>query len=158
VEPWKSGSHDQNEVVLGAVADAAERYALAGYVTIIAGITLPGWFYEPLRDRLQVAGIDRVTVILRPSLAICRRRAEGRSSSPLADPAVVEQLWRGFTDIGSSRIASSTMANRTRPRRQTPRWPPFRDPRGLGGHHRLPTMWPDARRRVLRLLAEIDAK
>jgi predicted kinase len=101
VEPWKSESHDQNKVVLGAVAVAAERYALAGYATVIDGIILPGWFYEPLRDRLQVAGIHVVTVILRPSLAICRRRAEGRSSSPLADPAVVEQLWRGFAEIAS---------------------------------------------------------
>jgi cytidylate kinase len=100
IEPWKSESHEQNEIVMGVVADAATSYAQASYPTVVEGILLPGWFYEPVRDHLQRAGLDVATAILRPSLTTCVRRARRRASDPLADPAVVEQLWRGFTGLG----------------------------------------------------------
>src|SRR5438067_12827411 len=49
IEPWRPGSHDQNEVVMSIVATAAAGYARAGYATVIDGIVLPAWFFEPLR-------------------------------------------------------------------------------------------------------------
>ena len=51
VEPWKRTAHPQNTIVMRIVADAASTYADAGYFTIIDGIIIPGWFFEPLRDR-----------------------------------------------------------------------------------------------------------
>ena len=52
IEPWKPESHEQNTIVMHAVAQAAAAYAKAGYFTIIDGIIIPGWFFEPLRDCL----------------------------------------------------------------------------------------------------------
>jgi predicted kinase len=100
IEPWKTASHEQNEIVMGVVADVATSYAQASYSTVVEGIFLPGWFYEPVRDHLERAGLEVTTTILRPSLATCIGRARHRASDPMADPAVVEQLWRGFTGLG----------------------------------------------------------
>jgi predicted kinase len=101
VEPWRPESHEQNVVVMGVVAEAVLGYAKAGYPTIVEGIIVPGWFYEPLEQRLRGAGLEVTTAILRPSLETCMERAKHRAPRPLADPAVVEQLWRGFARLGS---------------------------------------------------------
>jgi predicted kinase len=107
VEPWKTGSHEQNEVVFRVVGDAATRYAKAGYFTIIDGVIVP-WYYPRFRRRLQKAELDVATAILRPSLAACTSRAGRRASiplaetgfRPLAEPAVIEQMWQEFADLG----------------------------------------------------------
>ena len=100
IEPWKPESHEQNTVVMSIVAQAAAAYADAGYFTIIDGIVSPRWFLEPLRDRLQGFGHAVACAVLRPSLPVCLDRAAGRPSRPLADPAVIEQLWRDFAELG----------------------------------------------------------
>jgi hypothetical protein len=41
IEPWKSESDSQNEVVIEIVGDAASRFARASYFTIVEGILLP---------------------------------------------------------------------------------------------------------------------
>jgi hypothetical protein len=56
VEPWKRESAEQNAVVMRVVAGAAAAYASAGYFTIVDGIVLPRFFFEPLRDALREAG------------------------------------------------------------------------------------------------------
>jgi len=100
IDPWKPESREQNEVVMGIVGDAATNYAAAGYVTIVDGIIIPGWFYEPLHDRFEGAGLDVEAAILRPSLETCLSRSRSRSSPrTLADPAVVEQLWLEFSRL-----------------------------------------------------------
>jgi hypothetical protein len=43
VEPWKAESHEQNDVVMTAVAEAATTFALGGYFTVADGILIPGW-------------------------------------------------------------------------------------------------------------------
>jgi tRNA uridine 5-carbamoylmethylation protein Kti12 len=101
LEPWKKEAHEQNKVVMGIVGDAAASYATAGYFTIVDGILLPGWFYEPLHDRLRHQSLDVKTAILRPSLATCRRRAGDRTSRAVADLAVVEHLWQAFSHLGA---------------------------------------------------------
>jgi len=42
VEPWKPESHEQTEVIMQIVCDAAASYAAAGYFTIVDGILIPG--------------------------------------------------------------------------------------------------------------------
>lgn len=101
IEPWRTEAHEQNQVVMGIVGEVASGYAKAGYPTIVEGILVPGWFYEPLRDRLQRDDLQVTTAILRPSPAISVMRARERSSNPLTDPAVVEQVGRGFEELGS---------------------------------------------------------
>jgi adenylate kinase family enzyme len=99
VEPWRPESRVQNEVVMRVVAEAAARYAHAGYFTVIDGIVIPRFFLEPLRTRLADQGHAVAYAVLRPSLQSCIARATARASSPLADPAVIDQLWHEFADL-----------------------------------------------------------
>jgi len=100
VEPWRPESRLQNEAVMGVVADAAAAYAGAGYETVVEGIVIPAWFLEPLRDALRAAGQPLAYAVLRAPLAVCRERARQRGREPLADPRVVERLWRDFAELG----------------------------------------------------------
>jgi hypothetical protein len=81
IEPWRSESHSQNQVVMEIVAGAAAGYAHAGYATVIDGIVLPAWFLEPLRDALQRDGFAVAYAVLRPSLAAAQERAGTRAGS-----------------------------------------------------------------------------
>ena len=100
IEPWRSESHEQNVVVMNIVGDAAARYARAGYFTIVDGILVPGWFLEPLHDSLRSGGVAVSLTILRPPLEVALGRAHDRSTDPLRNPDVVEQLWKGFDSLG----------------------------------------------------------
>ena len=100
VEPWRRESAQQNQVVMRIVAEAAAGYASAGYFTIVDGIVLPRYFFEPLRDALRKAGHAVAYAVLRAPLEVCIARAGARDSQPLADPQVVERLWHHFADLG----------------------------------------------------------
>lgn len=101
VEPWKPESREQNEVVMGIVAEAAAAYAGGGYFTIVDGIVLPEWFLLPLCDALHTAGRRVAYAVLREPLPVCVARVGAREgSTELADAGVIEQLWRGFADLG----------------------------------------------------------
>jgi tRNA uridine 5-carbamoylmethylation protein Kti12 len=100
VEPWKPGSHEQNQLVMSLVARAAAGYAEAGYFTVVDGIVIPKWFLAPLRDTFREAGHDVAYAVLRAPLAICAARARDRERVPLAEPEAIEQLWRSFEDLG----------------------------------------------------------
>jgi tRNA uridine 5-carbamoylmethylation protein Kti12 len=101
VEPWRAESREQNEVVMRIVAGAAAAYASAGYFTIVDGIVLPRFFFEPLRDALHEVGRTVAYAVLRAPLDVCLSRAAGRSSQPLANPTVVERIWQDFADLGA---------------------------------------------------------
>jgi hypothetical protein len=100
VEPWKRESAEQNAVVMRIVAGAAAGYASAGYFTIVDGIVLPRFLFEPMRDALHGAGHAVAYAVLRAPLDVCLERAGARDSQPLADPQVVERLWHDFADLG----------------------------------------------------------
>lgn len=100
VEPWRPESHEQNQVVMGLVAQAAVGYAAAGYFTVVDGIVVPKWFLAPLREAFREAGREAAYAVLRAPLAICAARARERERVPLAEPEVIEQLWRSFEDLG----------------------------------------------------------
>ena len=100
IEPWKPESHEQNTLVMRVVAQAAVGYAAAGYFTIIDGIVIPGWFFEPLLDALGAAGHRVAFAVLRAPRDVCAARAAARASDRLSDARVVERLWRAFSDLG----------------------------------------------------------
>lgn len=100
VEPWKPESRDQNEAVMRIVAQAAAGYAAAGYFTIVDGIVIPGWFFEPLRDALRDAGHSVAYAVLRAPLQVCAARAQSREGEPEVDAEAIEQLWQSFADLG----------------------------------------------------------
>lgn len=109
IEPWKPESNEQNTLVFQIVGAAARRYAQAGYFTIIDGIISPRWFYEPLRSGLVGAGLRVDYAILRPLLSVAIKRAAERPSTRLADPDVIAQLWRGFTDLDANMEANAVV-------------------------------------------------
>lgn len=100
VEPWRPESGEQNRVVMGIVAEAAARYAAAGYFTVIDGIVIPGWFLEPVRDVLRDAGHPVALAVLRAPLPVCLARVNEREGGPEADSGAIEQIWRSFADVG----------------------------------------------------------
>jgi predicted kinase len=101
IEPWRPESHGQNTVVMGIVGRAASGYARGGYFTIVDGIVLPRWFLEPLCDSLESEGQAVSYAVLRASAATCISRTAHRPDQQLADPAVVQRMWRDFSDLGS---------------------------------------------------------
>jgi predicted kinase len=116
IEPWKPEAHEQNTIVMRAVAQAAAVYAEAGYFTIIDGIIIPGWFFEPLRDSLRTAGHRVAYAVLHAPLDVCVARASARASDRLSDAEVIERLWRSFAALGPLEghvIASGTATAET---------------------------------------------
>jgi predicted kinase len=102
VEPWTSESREQNRVVMEIVAEAAAAYANAGYLTLIDGIVLPEWFLTPLSEALHGAGHRVAYAVLREPVSVCTARVQAREGDPvLADAGVIEQIWRGFADLGN---------------------------------------------------------
>lgn len=100
VDPWKPEAHEQNVVVMAAVGEVAAGFAGAGYRTIVDGIFVPGWLFEPVRDQLHAAGLDVAYAVLRPPLGVATERASKRGSRGLAETAVVEEVWHAFADLG----------------------------------------------------------
>ena len=100
VEPWRAESHEQNETVMQIVARAACGYASAGYLTIVEGILMPGWFVEPVRDLLRAEGHEVAYAVLRAPLPICLARVQAREGDPPIDEAAIEQIWRSFAAPG----------------------------------------------------------
>jgi predicted kinase len=100
VEPWRTESHEQNELVMRLVAQAAVGYATAGYFTIVDGIVIPRWFLEPLRAAFREAGHRVAYAVLRAPLSLCTARLRDREAVPLAEPEAIEQLWRSFAGLG----------------------------------------------------------
>ncbi len=100
LEPWKPEAHEHNTVVMGAVADAAATYAKAGYFTIIDGIIIPGWFFEPLRQSLIERGKSVAYVVLRASLSVCKSRSRNRAGDAFCNASAIEQLWNAFAQLG----------------------------------------------------------
>jgi chloramphenicol 3-O-phosphotransferase len=83
------------------VADATAAYAAAGYDTIVDGIILPRFFFQPLRDALRDAGHPVAYAVLRAPLDVCVSRARTREAKPLGDPRVLSRLWQDFAHLGS---------------------------------------------------------
>ncbi|HYG72963.1 MAG TPA: AAA family ATPase [Actinomycetota bacterium] len=100
IDPWEHGAHDQNVVAVEIACDAAARWAEVGYVTILDGIFIPGWFFEPAIDRLHARSLDVSAAILRPSVATTIARARARVPPKRLPDEVLERLWRGFDDLG----------------------------------------------------------
>jgi predicted kinase len=100
VEPWKPESSEQNRVVMRIVAEAAARYAAAGYFTVIDGIVIPGWFLEPVRDVLRGVGHPVALAVLRAPLSVCLARVKEREGEPDPDSGALEQIWQSFADVG----------------------------------------------------------
>ena len=99
VEPWKPAAHEQNLAVMAIVGEAAVGFARAGYRTIVDGILIPGWFLEPLWDRVGSAGVAVDYAVLRPPLPVAMERASGRGAAGMSEAVVVEEVWHAFAEL-----------------------------------------------------------
>ncbi|MGD9736139.1 MAG: AAA family ATPase [Solirubrobacterales bacterium] len=100
VEPWRPESQRQNEVVMRTVGEAAASYARGGYFTVVDGIVIPHRFLATVRDAIAADGHEVAYAVLRAPLSTCVARVAEREGPELVDPAVVEQLWDEFADLG----------------------------------------------------------
>jgi len=100
VEPWRPESQRQNEIVMRTVGEAASSYARGGYFTVVDGIVIPRRFLATVRDTLAADGHAIAYAVLSAPLATCIERVADREGPELSDPAVVEQLWNEFADLG----------------------------------------------------------
>lgn len=113
VEPWRPESNDQNAAVMKIVAATAAAYARAGYFTVVDGIVIPGWFFEPVRDALHAAGHRVAFAVLRAPLPVCLARLREREAGPALDAEAIEQLWRSFADLGELEANALDLGNET---------------------------------------------
>jgi tRNA uridine 5-carbamoylmethylation protein Kti12 len=100
VEPWRPESQRQNEVVMRTVGEAAASYARGGYFVVVDGIVIPHRFLSTVRDALAADGHAVAYAVLSAPLTTCIERVADREGLELSDPAVVEQLWDEFADLG----------------------------------------------------------
>jgi predicted kinase len=101
VAPWNSKSAEQNRTVMQIVAEAAGRYAAAGYLTLVDGIVIPGWYFEPTRDALREAGHEVAYAVLRAPLPVCIERVREREGGSLFDAEAMDRLWSSFAGLGA---------------------------------------------------------
>jgi hypothetical protein len=100
VAPYLAEAHQQNQIVMDVIAQAAFCYAVGGYQVVCDGIVGP-WFISVFRTVATARAIPLHYVILRPDQASALRRARRRPSHSLTDPGPIRQLQREFTDIGA---------------------------------------------------------
>ena len=103
VEPWRPESQRQNEVVMRTVGEAASSYARGGYFTVVDGIVIPHRFLATLREAIAGDGRALAYAVLSAPLATCLERVDEGEGPGLAEPAVVEQLWDEFAELGEYR-------------------------------------------------------
>jgi tRNA uridine 5-carbamoylmethylation protein Kti12 len=91
----------------------AGKTTVARLLAVQAQRAVPAWFLPPVRDSLQEAGHTVAYTVLRAPLSVCLRRASGRAGRPLNDPAVIEQLWNQFADLGPFESHALDTSNRS---------------------------------------------
>lgn len=100
VPPWEPAAHDQNAVVMEALAGAASTYAAGGYEVFVDGI-VGAWFLEPWRRAAAIHDLDVRYVILMPDQGETVARATARSApGAMTDPEVVRAMWSHFEAAG----------------------------------------------------------
>lgn len=99
IAPFLPEAHQQNEVVVGVLAQAACGYAAGGYRVVCDGVVGP-WFVGAFRAaaRERGVGLDYVVLVAEEETALAR--ATGRGEGALRDPGPVRALHRQFRDLG----------------------------------------------------------
>lgn len=95
IAPYLPEAHQQNKVVIQALALAAESYARGDYFVIVDGIIGP-WFLQPFK----AIDVALHYVILRPPLEVAIQRCKMRGSNTLTDSNVIAQLYRQLSSLG----------------------------------------------------------
>jgi broad-specificity NMP kinase len=101
IEPWDPASDEQNRLAMRTAAEAAARYANAGYETILEGIVIPRWTLGTIRETLQAANVPTAYAVLRAPHPECAARVHDREGDPdLFEPGVLAAIGSQFDDLG----------------------------------------------------------
>jgi hypothetical protein len=100
LEPWRHEAHQQNRVVLSAAASAVATFTAGGYFTVAEGILYP-FMLDLFVNACKPLGIELNYAVLSAPLSVVLSRVQTRRAEPqhveaLADPRVVEDLWKMF--------------------------------------------------------------
>jgi cytidylate kinase len=119
IEPWRPGSHAQNEIVVEAAALATGRFA-RDYVTVYDGVIGP-WFVETF---LGATGLDELHyAVLFPDVDTCVARVMTRSNHEFRDEAAARKMHDEFTrsdvdrrhvlvNLGTADVAAEELVDR----------------------------------------------
>lgn len=112
IAPYLPEAHQQNQIVIGILAQAACGYATGGYHVICDGIVGP-WFIEAFKAATTTHNLPLHYLVLRPDQATTLHRATNRGHHALVDPEPIRALHRQFTDIGAleDHVLDSTHLN-----------------------------------------------
>src|SRR5579871_3345016 len=99
IAPYLPQSREQNEVVIGVIAEAASGYWRGGYSVIVDGIIGP-WFLDPFRRAFSAIGATADYVVLRPDPDEAIRRVRQRSSQGIQESGPLRALNAAFADLG----------------------------------------------------------
>jgi predicted kinase len=95
VAPWLPQAHRQNEVVLGAAAAAAGRFAAGGYTVVYDGVLGP-WFLPAFA---AATGLDELAyAVLLPPEDVCLTRVATRTGHGFTDADATRDMYRQFAD------------------------------------------------------------
>ena len=95
IPPYLPEAHEQNEVVMRVLAQAAEGYAEGNYFVVVDGIVGP-WFLHSFRESRRTIHY----VVLRPPLDQAIERCRARGGDTLADPGAIGALHEQFSALG----------------------------------------------------------
>jgi len=99
IPPYLPHAHQQNRVVITALARVAATYTAGGYHVIVDGIIGP-WFIEPFCAAADLAPEQIHYLVLRPDEATTLHRAIHRGSDALTATEPVQGMYAQFVDLG----------------------------------------------------------
>lgn len=98
VGPHLKEAHSQNVAVMDVAADAAARFAEAGYLVFWDGIVGP-WFLDRVVGRLSARDVRVHYLVLRPPRAIALDRVMARDQT--LEVSGAEIMFDQFADLGA---------------------------------------------------------
>ena len=98
VEPWLPEAAAQNNVVTGAIAEAAATYAAGGYFTVLDGIVGP-WFLPTFVEAARRHAVRLDYVVLFPDVETAVRRVVARGHG-LQEEQPTREMHRQFSELG----------------------------------------------------------
>jgi cytidylate kinase len=95
IAPYLPEAHQQNKIVIEALAHTTKCYAKGGYFVIVDGIIGP-WFLDPFK----AMDVPLHYIVLRPPLEVAIQRCKERGGDSLTDPATISELHRQLSSLG----------------------------------------------------------
>ena len=99
IAPHLPASMHQNQVLSRALAAAACRFAVGGYLTLLDWVVGP-WFLDIYRDEAERAGVPLDYLVLRPSEDAVVSRSRNRDAAPILDYDHLRPLYAQLSRLG----------------------------------------------------------